>query len=318
MRALADFETLGGFLDHVALVMENEESAEADRVSLMTLHAAKGLEFDTVFLPGWEEGLFPNQRALDESGLKGLEEERRLAYVGLTRARRRAIVSHAANRRIYANWQTSIPSRFVDELPDDHVQRVGAASLRAGEPARAAFRLRRPVPAGGAAAQGDRGLGAAGPAGARGCDPGRRARVPPEIRLRHRHPRPRTTGSTSNSTRRARSACSTASWSASRDGASPWVAVMARVHATRLETVAVDVPEEAVAAYEAALRTACGTVGFFRDEASGLWRVEGVKDAGRGRGGAGRGARARGGGERGGGASRAVGDAERGLARPHL
>jgi DNA helicase-2/ATP-dependent DNA helicase PcrA len=129
VRALADFDTLAGFLDHVALVMENDENAEGDRVSLMTLHAAKGLEFDTVFLPGWEEGLFPNQRALDESGLKGLEEERRLAYVGLTRARRRAIVSHAANRRIYANWQTSIPSRFIEELPEAHVQRVGAASL---------------------------------------------------------------------------------------------------------------------------------------------------------------------------------------------
>ncbi|MCL2429573.1 MAG: UvrD-helicase domain-containing protein, partial [Alphaproteobacteria bacterium] len=94
VRALAEFETLAGFLDHVALVMENEENAEGERVSLMTLHAAKGLEFDNVFLPGWEEGLFPNQRALDESGLKALEEERRLAYVGLTRARRRAIVSH--------------------------------------------------------------------------------------------------------------------------------------------------------------------------------------------------------------------------------
>ena len=85
----------------------------------MTLHGAKGLEFDTVFLPGWEEGLFPSQRSLDEGGEKGLEEERRLAYVGLTRARRRAIVSHAANRRIYANWQSSIPSRFIDELPED-------------------------------------------------------------------------------------------------------------------------------------------------------------------------------------------------------
>ncbi len=129
VRALADFETLAGFLDHVALVMENDEAAEGDRASLMTLHAAKGLEFDTVFLPGWEEGVFPNQRALDESGLKGLEEERRLAYVGLTRARRRAIVSHAANRRIYANWQSSIPSRFIDELPDEHVERIGTASL---------------------------------------------------------------------------------------------------------------------------------------------------------------------------------------------
>jgi DNA helicase-2/ATP-dependent DNA helicase PcrA len=129
IRALAGFETLQGFLDHVALVMENEENAAGDRVSLMTLHAAKGLEFDTVFLPGWEEGVFPNQRALDESGNKGLEEERRLAYVGLTRARRRAIVSHAANRRIYANWQSSIPSRFIEELPDAHVERVGSAAL---------------------------------------------------------------------------------------------------------------------------------------------------------------------------------------------
>jgi DNA helicase-2/ATP-dependent DNA helicase PcrA len=130
LRALADFETMQGFLEHVALVMENDEQAGADRVNLMTLHAAKGLEFDTVFLPGWEEGLFPNQRALDEGGNKGLEEERRLAYVGLTRARRRAIVSYAANRRIYANWQSSIPSRFIDELPEDHVELIGAATLR--------------------------------------------------------------------------------------------------------------------------------------------------------------------------------------------
>jgi DNA helicase-2/ATP-dependent DNA helicase PcrA len=129
VRALADFEKLAGFLDHVSLVMENDENAEGDRISLMTLHGAKGLEFDTVFLPGWEEGVFPNQRALDEGGVKSLEEERRLAYVGLTRARRRAIVSHAANRRIYANWQTSIPSRFIDELPDADVERTGSAAL---------------------------------------------------------------------------------------------------------------------------------------------------------------------------------------------
>jgi len=129
VRALADFDTLAGFLDHVSLVMENEERAEGDRVSLMTLHGAKGLEFDTVFLPGWEEGIFPNQRSLDESGNKGLEEERRLAYVGLTRARRRAIVSHAANRRIYANWQSSIPSRFLEELPAEHVDLTGSAAL---------------------------------------------------------------------------------------------------------------------------------------------------------------------------------------------
>ena len=129
LRALADFETLQGFLDHVSLVMENDEQSAGDRVNLMTLHGAKGLEFDTVFLPGWEEGLFPNQRAMDEGGNKGLEEERRLAYVGLTRARRRAIVSHASNRRVYANWQSSIPSRFLDELPDANVQRTGSAAL---------------------------------------------------------------------------------------------------------------------------------------------------------------------------------------------
>jgi len=129
LRALAEFETLSGFLDHVSLVMENDEAADGDRVSLMTLHAAKGLEFDTVFLPGWEEGVFPNQRALDEGGLKSLEEERRLAYVGLTRARCRAIVSHASNRRIYANWQSSIPSRFIDELPDANVERTGSAAM---------------------------------------------------------------------------------------------------------------------------------------------------------------------------------------------
>jgi len=130
VRALADFETLAGFLDHVSLVMENEQNAEGDRASMMTLHAAKGLEFDTVFLPGWEEGLFPSQRTLDEGGLKGLEEERRLAYVGLTRARKLAVVSYAANRRIYANWQSSIPSRFVDELPEAHVDRGGSAAMQ--------------------------------------------------------------------------------------------------------------------------------------------------------------------------------------------
>ena len=129
VRAMAEFENLSGFLDHVSLVMENEEQSDADRISLMTMHAAKGLEFDTVFLPGWEEGMFPSQRSMDESGNKGLEEERRLAYVGLTRARKRAIVSYAANRRIYANWQSSIPSRFVDELPEAHVERAGSAAL---------------------------------------------------------------------------------------------------------------------------------------------------------------------------------------------
>ncbi len=129
-RALADFESLAGFLDHVSLVMENEERAETDRISVMTMHAAKGLEFDTVFLPGWEEGLFPSQRSMDENGNKGLEEERRLAYVGITRARQRAIISFAGNRQIYGNWQSSIPSRFLDELPETGVERKGSASMQ--------------------------------------------------------------------------------------------------------------------------------------------------------------------------------------------
>jgi DNA helicase-2/ATP-dependent DNA helicase PcrA len=129
VRAIEEFETLAGFLDHVSLVMENEQDSSADRLNMMTLHGAKGLEFDTVFLPGWEEGLFPSQRTLDESGNKGLEEERRLAYVGLTRARRRAIISHAANRRLYANWTSSIPSRFIDEIPEAHVERAGSAAM---------------------------------------------------------------------------------------------------------------------------------------------------------------------------------------------
>ena len=124
VAALEEFETLGGFLEHVSLIMENEAAGgeTSDMVSLMTLHSAKGLEFDAVFLPGWEEGVFPHQRTLDEEGNAGLEEERRLAYVGLTRARKRVYLSFAANRRIYNQWQSNIPSRFLDELPADHVE----------------------------------------------------------------------------------------------------------------------------------------------------------------------------------------------------
>jgi DNA helicase-2/ATP-dependent DNA helicase PcrA len=129
--AMAEFENLGGFLEHISLVMDNAADLGGDVVSLMTLHSAKGLEFDTVFLPGWEEGLFPSQRSVDEHGLNGLEEERRLAYVGLTRARHRAYVSFAANRRIHGQWQSSARARFVDELPDAHVELVTEPGLGA-------------------------------------------------------------------------------------------------------------------------------------------------------------------------------------------
>ena len=132
VSALEEYDSLPGFLEHVALVMENEEKTDIDRVTIMTLHAAKGLEFDVVFLPGWEEGLFPHQRALEETGARGLEEERRLAYVGLTRARRRVFVSHAANRRVYNQWQSNIPSRFLEELPPDMVERSGETGLYGG------------------------------------------------------------------------------------------------------------------------------------------------------------------------------------------
>jgi DNA helicase II / ATP-dependent DNA helicase PcrA len=132
VNGMAEFESLGGFLEHVALVMENAEAAGIAQVSVMTLHGAKGLEFDYVFLPGWEEGVFPNQRALDETGIAGLEEERRLAYVGLTRARKRAFVSHAANRRMYGSWITSLPSRFVGELPAGAVEAQVSSGLFAG------------------------------------------------------------------------------------------------------------------------------------------------------------------------------------------
>ena len=122
IRSMEEFENLQGFLEHIALVMDNEKAAEADAVNIMTLHAAKGLEFDTVFLPGWEEGVFPNQRALDDQGRAGLEEERRLGHVGLTRARKRAKIYFATNRRMHGLWQTNIPSRFLDELPEANVE----------------------------------------------------------------------------------------------------------------------------------------------------------------------------------------------------
>jgi len=128
VRSMEEFPDLGAFLEHISLVMDAANTDSGARVSIMTLHAAKGLEFETVFLPGWEEGLFPHQRSLDDLGRAGLEEERRLAYVGLTRAKRRAKIYFATNRRIHGLWQTTIPSRFLDELPETHVEVVGAAT----------------------------------------------------------------------------------------------------------------------------------------------------------------------------------------------
>ena len=123
VSGMEEFESLPQFLEHVALVLENSQNNENDDyISLMTLHGAKGLEFDAVFLPGWEEGLFPSQRTMDENGIAGLEEERRLAYVGITRARKRAYISSVANRRMYGNWVNAIPSRFVEEIPKEHME----------------------------------------------------------------------------------------------------------------------------------------------------------------------------------------------------
>ncbi|WP_112874296.1 ATP-dependent helicase [Paracoccus endophyticus] len=132
VKALEAFDNLQGFLEHVALVMDASEGEQADEVSIMTLHAAKGLEYPIVFLPGWEDGLFPSQRSMDESGLKGLEEERRLAYVGLTRAETLATISFAGNRRMYGQWQSSLPSRFIDELPESHVDVLTPPGLYGG------------------------------------------------------------------------------------------------------------------------------------------------------------------------------------------
>jgi DNA helicase-2/ATP-dependent DNA helicase PcrA len=132
VKALENFENLQGFLEHVSLIMDNETEEQGEKVSIMTLHAAKGLEFPAVFLPGWEDGLFPSQRSMDESGVKGLEEERRLAYVGITRAEQICTISFAANRRVYGQWQSSMPSRFIDELPEDHVDVLTPPGLYGG------------------------------------------------------------------------------------------------------------------------------------------------------------------------------------------
>ncbi|TDK43228.1 ATP-dependent helicase [Antarcticimicrobium luteum] len=132
VKALENFENLQGFLEHVSLVMDNDKQDAEQKVSIMTLHAAKGLEFPAVFLPGWEDGLFPSQRSMDESGLKGLEEERRLAYVGITRAEELCTISFAGNRRVFGQWQSALPSRFVDELPEEHVEVLTPPGLYGG------------------------------------------------------------------------------------------------------------------------------------------------------------------------------------------
>ena len=134
VSALVEFDSLGGFLEHISLVMDRDENALGEMVTLMTLHAAKGLEFDHVFLPGWEEEVFPNRRSIDEGGGDGLEEERRLAYVGLTRARKKVWICHAASRRVYNQWLSCAPSRFITELPEELVEHALEPGLHGGVP----------------------------------------------------------------------------------------------------------------------------------------------------------------------------------------
>ena len=132
VKALDQFENLQGFLEHVSLIMENETDDNALKVSIMTLHGSKGLEFKHIYLPGWEDGLFPSQRSMDESGKFGLEEERRLAYVGITRAEELCTISFVANRRIFGQWQSALPSRFIDELPEEHIEILTPPGLYGG------------------------------------------------------------------------------------------------------------------------------------------------------------------------------------------
>ena len=129
IKGLEEFENMEGFLEHIALVMENSTDNEVEKVSIMTLHAAKGLEFPAVFLPGWEDGLFPSQRSMDESGVKGLEEERRLAYVGITRAEELCTISFVGSRQVYGQWQSAIPSRFIDNIPAEYIENLTLPGL---------------------------------------------------------------------------------------------------------------------------------------------------------------------------------------------
>ena len=148
VKGLESFANLQGFLEHIALIMDNDSEEAGEKVSIMTLHAAKGLEFPVVFLPGWEDGLFPSQRSMDETGLKGLEEERRLAYVGITRAERLATISFAGNRRVYGQWQSALPSRFIDELPEPDVEVLTPPGLYGGGFGAAGMAMARAVEGG--------------------------------------------------------------------------------------------------------------------------------------------------------------------------
>ncbi len=283
VRAMADFETLAGFLDHVSLVMENEQNAQADRISLMTLHAAKGLEFDTVFLPGWEEGTFPNQRALDESGLQGagggaaarLRGHHAGAQAGRGEPRRQpaAVWQLAELHPLALPRRAARGARGARGLGGD-----GARAAAGGRPQRVQLRAADRAPA-----QDDRRLGAAGAPRPPGQAGGGRPGVPPEVRLRRDH-----RGGGRPGGRGVRQGGDQAPARPLRgEGVSMSGWGTGGRHATRLETVHVTVPEAAVEAYEAALLTACGTVGLFlADEARRTWRLEGVKDAGPWRGGA--------------------------------
>jgi len=193
VRAMGDYPGLTAFLEHVALVMDNDAAGDGEKITIMTLHAAKGLEFDHVFLPGWEEGVFPSQRSMDEGGTTALEEERRLAYVGITRARKRAHIINAANRQVYGQWNAALPSRFIAELPADQVDArstmsggpsLWRAALAGGDPfaevARGSERGRGP---GWDRARADGGWGNARTVGNR--DFGPRSAAPREARVSH-------------------------------------------------------------------------------------------------------------------------------------
>ncbi|CAN7298476.1 UvrD-helicase domain-containing protein [Phenylobacterium sp. LjRoot225] len=183
VQSMANFETLGGYLEHVSLVMDLDRGPQADAVQIMTLHSAKGLEFPLVFLPGWEEGVFPSQRSMDEKGDKGLEEERRLAYVGITRAREEARISFVANRQVYGRWTSQLPSRFVDELPIAHVEASSETGYYGGGPGMQQHGSRWDESPAFGAGYSSPGWKRAQASGYRGSHPGRQAVIEGEGRL---------------------------------------------------------------------------------------------------------------------------------------